>query len=164
MDLDAASTPVIGWREWIGLPRLGIDAVKVKVDTGARTSALHAFDVERFEHKGVPWVRFTVRPFQKDADHQVTAEAKLAGERLVRDSGGHETLRPAIRTTLDFAGHQWRTEVTLADRDAMGFRMLLGRRAVRGRFLVDAKRSFYGGVPGGLPAPAPGLEDIETAD
>lgn len=138
---------VLGWREWIALPELGIEAIKVKVDTGARSSSLHAYDIERFSDDGRSMVRFKVHPRQRDARATVSAEAELVDRRSVRSSSGAETLRPVILTEVRFMEHRWTIELTLTRRDAMGFRMLLGRQAVRGRFLVDPGRSFLGGEP-----------------
>lgn len=132
----------IGWREWIALPELGVKRIKVKVDTGARSSALHAFDVERFEVAGVPWVRFQIHPVQRDAHTTVAAEAPLVDERWVRSSSGRRTFRPVIRTRVRLGGSSWPIELTLVRRDLMGFRMLLGRRAIRNRFLVHPGRSY----------------------
>lgn len=137
----------IGWREWLALPDLGVNAVKAKIDTGARSSTLHAFDVQRFERHGAPWVRFKVHPVQRDTKVTVQAEAPLHDERLIRDSGGKEHLRPVIETTVELNGERWPIELTLTNRDAMGFRMLLGRQAIRRRFVVDAGRSFLTGRP-----------------
>lgn len=134
--------PPIGWREWAALPELGVGAVKAKVDTGARSSALHAFAVERFRRRGRDWVRFAVHPVQRSAVPEIRAEAPLLGERRVRNSGGVEELRPVIRTDVVVGDARWPIELTLTSRDEMGFRMLLGRSAVRGRFLVDPGRSF----------------------
>lgn len=137
--------PVIGWREWIELPDLGVEAVKAKVDTGARSSTLHAFDVERFERDDRPWVRFCVHPIQRSTTTTVAAEAPLHDERWVRDSGGREQRRPVILTAARLLARAWPIELTLTNRDAMGFRMLLGRQAVRRRFVVDPGRSFVAG-------------------
>ncbi len=137
----------IGWREWVALPDLGIPSIKVKVDTGARSSALHAFDVETIRRGRREMVRFKVHPLQRDSVATVEAEAELVEHRTVRSSGGHATLRPVIRTDVSFQGRVWPIELTLVSRDEMGFRMLLGRQAVRGRFLVDPGRSFFGGRP-----------------
>lgn len=139
------SRPVIGWREWLGLPGLGIKAIKAKVDTGARSSALHAFDIVEFVEQGQAMVRFKVHPFQRDSATTVEAVAPLVDHRPVRCSQGHATVRPVIRTTLELAGELCEIEVTLVRRDAMGFRMLLGREAVRRRFVVDPGRSFVTG-------------------
>ncbi|MGM0575356.1 MAG: ATP-dependent zinc protease [Myxococcota bacterium] len=138
---------VIGWREWIALPALGIPWIKAKTDTGARTSALHAFDLVHFERDGRPMVRFDVHPIQRDATTSVTAEAEQIDVRPVRNSGGREEHRPVIATDIELRGQRWRVEITLTRRDLMGFRMLLGREAVRGRFLVDPGRSYLAGVP-----------------
>lgn len=137
--------PTLGWREWVALPDLGMAAVKAKLDTGARSSTLHAFDVRRFERDGRPWVRFRVHPVQRSARETVEAEAPLHDERLVRDSGGGEQMRPVILTHVEVRGRRWPIELTLTNRDAMGFRMLLGRQAIRGRFVVDAGRSYLAG-------------------
>lgn len=134
--------PVIGWREWLGLPELDIQSIKAKVDTGARTSSLHAYDIRRFKRKGRSMVRFKVHPVQRDARTLVEAEAPLVEMRKVRSSNGVVTLRPVVETAVDLAGVTWRIELTLVRRDLMGFRMLLGRQAVRRRFLVDPGASF----------------------
>jgi hypothetical protein len=142
-----AAGPVVtvGWREWAALPAIGVPLVKVKVDTGARSSALHAFDMERFEREGLPWVRFTVHPFQGDVATTIRAECQLLGQRVVKSSGGQAETRPVVAADVELAGQRWEIELTLTNRDAMGFRMLLGRQAVRGRFVVDPSRSFVQG-------------------
>jgi len=139
--------PVIGWREWVGLPDFGIRHIKVKVDTGARSSSLHAFDLQEFERDGEKWVRFQVHPVQRKKDRTVTVEAKVLEYRSVRSSSGKASMRPVIVTNVTLLGITWPVELTLASRDEMGFRMLLGRTAFRRRFLVDAGRSYCGGKP-----------------
>lgn len=142
------SKPItIGWREWVALPDLGIPAIKAKIDTGARTSSLHAFDLQFYERDGQEWVQFQVHPVQRDNEHTIACEAPLVGHRNVRSSTGHQALRPVIETAITLMGRTWPIEVTLAGRDQMGFRLLLGRRSVRRGFRVDPRRSFYGGVP-----------------
>lgn len=147
--------PVVGWREWLSLAELGIDRIKAKVDTGARTSALHAFDMETFEVEGAAWVRFRVHPIQRDRRTIVEAAAPLVDERWVRSSSGRSTLRPVIRTEVVLGDRRWPIVLTLVRRDLMGFRMLLGREAVRHHFLVDPGRSFLAGtaLPRRTPAP-----------
>lgn len=129
---------VVGWREWVRLPELlGEDWVKAKIDTGARTSAIHAWDVEPFERDGRRWVRFQLHPRQHDDVHVVGAEAPLVEEREVRSSNGDVERRPVIETTIALGGQHHRIELTLTKRDQMGFRMLLGRTGMAGRVLVD---------------------------
>ncbi len=147
MEKTRRALPTIGWREWVGLPDLGIAQIKAKVDTGARSSSLHAFDIEPFQRDGVDWVRFRVHPVQRDTAEAVTAEAKILDRRSVRSSSGRAAMRPVISTRVALLGVTWPIELTLANRDAMGFRMLLGRQAIRSRFLVDAGGSYYGGRP-----------------
>ena len=138
---------VIGWREWVGLPDLGIGRIKAKVDTGARSSSLHTFDWQDFEREGASWVRFGVHPLQRRSDEIVVAEAMVLEHRSVRSSSGKAEIRPVILTRVELRGLTWTVELTLANRDEMGFRMLLGRQAFRRRFLVDAGASYYGGKP-----------------
>lgn len=121
---------------------MNITHIKAKIDTGARSSALHAFEIERFQHNGKPMVRFKIHPLQKDTLTTLTAEAELLEERQVRDSGGHTEVRPVIRTAIALGQYQWPIELTLTNRSAMGFRMLLGRQAVRQRFMIDAGQSY----------------------
>lgn len=139
------TSATIGWREWVRLPTFHIAAIKAKVDTGARTSSLHAFDVETYRHRGAERVRFTVHPMQRDTRTTMKGEAELIEHRLVRSSTGRQTRRPVIVTTIELFGYDWEIELTLINRDAMGFRMLLGREAIRGRFIVDPGRSFLAG-------------------
>lgn len=139
--------PVIGWREWVGLPDFGIKTIKAKVDTGARSSSLHSFDQKVFEREGAQWVRFKIHPVQRKHDAMVKVETLIHEFRSVRSSSGASTLRPVIITQIKLLGAIWPIELTLASRDEMGFRMLLGREAFRGRFLIDAGNSFYGGRP-----------------
>lgn len=140
----ASELPVIGWREWLQLPEFGIAAIKAKIDTGARSSTLHAFDMEFFERRGEEWVRFRIHPLQRDVRHSAQVEAPILEWRYVRSSSGHVTCRPIIVTRVRLMRHEWSIEVSLVGRDEMGFRMLLGREAVRRRFVIDPGRSYRG--------------------
>ena len=131
----------------MALPGLGISLIKVKVDTGARSSALHAFKITEVPGEDRTKVKFRVHPFQRDSQTSLECQAELLEYREVRSSGGHVTLRPVVVTTIRFMDQEWPIELTLVSRDSMGFRMLLGREAVRGRFFVDAGQSYYGGQP-----------------
>ena len=139
--------PVIGWREWVKLPDLGVRKIKVKVDTGARSSALHVYEVEEFRKEGEAWVRFKIHPNQRNGKKVVEAEARILDYRSVKNTGGNSTKRPVIITNVTLLGMTWPVELTLANRDEMGFRMLLGREAIRRRLLVDPGGSYYGGKP-----------------
>ncbi len=133
----------IGWREWVALPGLGIPVIKAKVDTGARTSALHAFSVETYRAAdGQERVRFEIHPLQDDQETVICCDAPVKDRRVVRDSGGHETERVVIETPILLGGAEFNAEITLTDRDNMLFRMLLGRTAMNGRFVVNPQRSF----------------------
>ena len=139
----------LGWREWLALPDLGIENIKAKVDTGARTSALHAFSVEPFDKAGEAWVRFAMHPLQYDTDQVVTCEARVLEQRKVRDSGGHSEMRYVIESTILIGDETVTAEITLTDRESMKFRMLLGRTALRGAYLVDPARSYLCRTPPG---------------
>lgn len=138
--------PHLGWREWVALPELGVEAIKAKIDTGARTSSLHAFDLEISERDGEPWVEFSVHPVQRIDEPAVSVSARVTEHREVRSSNGEVEQRPVIVTDVEVAGQRFPIEVTLTNRDEMGFRMLLGRSAVRDRFLVDPGESFLTGL------------------
>ncbi|KAA3664550.1 MAG: ATP-dependent zinc protease [Chloroflexi bacterium] len=139
--------PIIGWREWVGLPDFGIKAIKVKVDTGARSSSLHAYGMEVFERDGAQWVRFQIQPIQRKSNKTEQLEVKVLEFRSVRSSSGRAAIRPVIIANVELLGITWPVELTLARRTKMGFRMLLGREAIRRRFFVDTGNSYYGGKP-----------------
>ena len=131
-----------GWREWVGLPELGIPMIKAKIDTGARTSALHAFEVRPYSENGRDRVEFLMHPVQKDNDTVLTCVADVLDVRTITDSGGHKEERFVISTELSIGGHSWPIEATLTARDDMLFRMLLGRTALKGRAQVNPARSY----------------------
>ena len=130
----------VGWREWAGLPSLGLPRVRAKLDTGARSSALHVDRQWRFIEAGAPWVGFALVP----ARHVLPIEvlAPIIDERPVTDSGGHRNLRVFLRTRLELAGIERDIDINLADRCGMRFPMLLGRTALAGMFVVDPLASF----------------------
>ncbi len=136
---------VIGWREWVSLPELGIPAVKAKVDTGARTSALHAFRVEGFKRNGADWVRFSLHPLKRRNNLVLECTSLVLDRRVVRDSGGHPEERFVIETPIRLAGNEWPIEITLTNRETMLFRMLLGRTAMEKRLLIAPDASFLTG-------------------
>lgn len=138
---------IAGWREWIALPDLGIEAIKAKLDTGARTSALHAVRLQPFDMGGAEWVRFTIHPRQRSTKNSLQVELPVLEWRKITSSNGVRQKRPVIVTQMAFFGQVWPIELTLTNRKNMGFRMLLGREALRGRLVVDSNRSYVGGRP-----------------
>lgn len=134
----------IGWREWLALPELGINQIKAKVDTGARTSALHAFSLRPFREGEIDKISFDIHPVQQDSSIVVTCVADIIDKRWVTDSGGHSEERFVIYTPVILGNDTWSIEITLTERDTMLFRMLLGRSAIRKRYVVDPSRSFIG--------------------
>ena len=132
----------VGWREWVSLPELGIPAIKAKIDTGAKTSALHAHRLAVFEDHGQTMVRFAIRPLRKRRRLEIECVARVADRRLVRDSGGHSEHRYVIVTPVRVGQIEWPIEITLTSRDTMLFRFLLGRTAMRRRMLIDPEASY----------------------
>jgi hypothetical protein len=137
----------IGWREWVGLPELGVSAIQAKVDTGADSSSLHAFNQERFERDGLEYIRFEVHPTKRSKSGVVQCESQVVMERKVKNPGGRIEVRPVISTTLVLNRVPIRALINLTERDEMTFRMLIGRRTIRGKFLVNPGRSYLGSQP-----------------
>lgn len=142
MSAKKASLVTVGWREWAALPELGVSHIKVKVDTGARTSALHAFNLKTFDKDDAPWVRFEVHPVQNSQADVTHVEMPVIDWRKVKSSNGRSERRPVIRTVVVLGEHAWDVELTLTRRDLMSFRMLLGRQALRKRAVVDVSKSY----------------------
>ncbi len=132
----------IGWREWVSLPELGIHHIKAKIDTGARTSALHAFALRPFKENNKDRIAFDIHPVQNNAEIVMTCAADIVDKRWVTDSGGHSEERYVICTPMMLDDQVWPIEITLTERDSMLFRMLLGRSAIRKRFVVNPAKSF----------------------
>lgn len=132
----------VGWREWFSLPELGLTHIKAKIDTGAKTSCLHAFEVGAYKENGEDMVRFLMHPIQKNTEIVQECKAKVIDQREVSDSGGHKEMRYVIMTKLKLPNTSWDIEVTLTNRDSMAFRMLLGRTAMEGRLIIDPRKSF----------------------
>lgn len=138
---------MLGWREWATFPRIDGVTIKAKLDTGARTSSLHAFDLRRFSRDGQEFANFEIHPHQRSNADAVRAEYPIIEDRVVRSSTGRVERRPVVRTPLSLGGLTFECELTLTRRDAMGFRLLIGREALRRRFVVDPARSFIAGTP-----------------
>lgn len=138
---------VIGWREWIQLPDLGIKAIKAKIDTGARTSALHAFAIRPFKKGELHYIHFNVHPYQRRTEPAIACTAAVKDIRWVTDSGGHRERRYVIETLLCLGGLSWPIEITLTNRDTMSFRMLLGRTAMRSKLVVNPAISYNIALP-----------------
>ncbi|MCW8853594.1 MAG: ATP-dependent zinc protease [Gammaproteobacteria bacterium] len=137
----------VGWREWVYLPDLHINKIKAKIDTGARTSCLHAFDIKPYNEEGIEKVRFLIHPIQKNTDIVSECDAVVIDKRMVSDSGGHKEERYVISTQLVMGDQQWEIEMTLTSRDNMMFRMLLGRTAMSQRIIVNPASSYLMGKP-----------------
>jgi len=139
--------PLLGWREWVTLPELNLQHIKAKIDTGARSSALHAFALEPYRKGGQRWVMFAIHPEQKETDTIIECHAPIKDRRLVSDSGGHKQRRYVIESQLIIGQSLISAEITLTNRDNMQFRMLLGRTAMNGNFIIDPSASYLQGEP-----------------
>ena len=145
MQADNIQKVALGWREWVALPDLGLHAIKTKIDTGAKTSALHAYYTEPYQLDGVDMVKFLIHPIQKNSDCHVECHAPISDYREITDSGGHKEMRYVIESNIVVGSQQWSIELTLTNRDTMRFRMLLGRRAMQNRVIVNPDASFLHG-------------------
>lgn len=134
---------IIGWREWVALPELGVHKIKAKIDTGARTSALHAFSIKRFKHYGKEKLSFEIHPIQRNDRKIIQCNADLVDIRTITDSGGHREHRYVIETPMVMGGVQRMIEITLTNRSFMTFRMLLGRKALQHYFIIDPASSYH---------------------
>ncbi len=143
----SSSLPILGWREWVGLPELNIAQIKAKVDTGARSSALHAFAIDPYRKGGQRWVMFAIHPLQSDTDLIIECHTPIKDRRLVSDSGGHKQRRYVIETQIILGQSVITAEMTLTNRDSMLFRMLLGRTTMNSRFVIDPNASYLQGKP-----------------
>lgn len=139
---DVAIKQTVGWREWVTLVSFDNAPIKAKVDSGARTSALHVSDIEEFKKGKKTFVQFKIHPLQHNKSPAINCQSEVLEYRKVKSSTGHITIRPVIRAHLSIGPTTFETEITLVNRDMMGFRMLLGRQALRGRFLIDSGKSF----------------------
>jgi len=132
----------VGWREWVGFPELGVDRIKAKLDTGARTSVIHAFRIRKVDDNDEPRIEFYLHPVQRRRNPEYRCIAQIVDERTVKSSNGGRETRYVIITPMRMGEYIWPVELTLSDRDQMGFRMLVGRSAIRGRYIVDPGSSF----------------------
>ncbi|MEI8207853.1 MAG: ATP-dependent zinc protease [Methylococcales bacterium] len=145
-----SSMPMLGWREWVELPELNIHQIKAKIDTGARSSALHAFAIEPYRKNGQRWVMFAIHPKQRHSDVFIECHAPIKDRRIVTDSGGHKQRRYVIETQLVLGQSRINAEMTLTNRDSMLFRMLIGRTTMNNRFIIDPNSSYLQGKPNKL--------------
>ena len=133
---------IVGWKEWIELPELGVHGIKAKIDTGAATSSVHAYDIKYVRHNGEMYVKYCLHPIQKSKKISIPCLSKLIDERKVRSSSGQMELRPVVRTILKISNFQWEIDLNLTNRDSMGMRMLIGREALETKALVNPAHKF----------------------
>ncbi len=136
------SKMTIGWREWVAFPDIGVHRIKAKIDTGARTSAMHAWHIREFERDGATWVSFEVHPTQRNNRESLTCAAPVVDRRNIKSSSGHNEIRYVVTVNIEIAGTTRNIELTLSNRDEMGFRLLLGRTTLRRHYIVDPGRSY----------------------
>ncbi len=139
----------IGWREWAAFPDLGVERINAKIDTGAKSSAIHAFKVREIDIDGEPHVEFFLHPRRRRKKPEIYCRAPVVDKRVIRSSNGQEEERYVIETRLRMGERLFKIELTLTNRDAMGFRLLIGRDALRRRFIIDPGASYMlGDRPG----------------
>jgi ribosomal protein S6--L-glutamate ligase len=138
---------IIGAREWCSLPNLGIELIKAKVDSGAKTTALHADNLEKFYKNDEKWVKFSIKPLKSRQDLIVQCEAKLLEKRIIKSSNGSKEERVVIESDLVLGNKTYPIEITLTNRKLMGFNMLLGRQAMEGKNLIDCNLRYILGKP-----------------
>jgi len=136
---------IVGSEEWCAISGLSIPAIKARIDSGARTSSIHAFNIQPFKKNGEAWISFEVHPIQQNRSTIIRTEAEVYDRRVVKSSSGDAEKRYVIKTQLNLGDESWEIEVTLSNRDSMGYRMLLGREAMSNRILVDPSASCLHG-------------------
>jgi hypothetical protein len=146
-EIEVSKYLLIGGNEWCALPELGIHMIKAKIDTGAKTSAIHAYDIKSYFLKRRKYVRFKVHPLQRRNDISISCHAEIIDERHIMSSNGHIENRYVIRTPIILGTEQWMIQLTLSNRDPLRFRMLLGREALNGRFLIEPNKRLLQGKP-----------------
>lgn len=142
VSLKQQSHLTIGWKEWVALPDLNIKLLKAKIDSGAKTSVLHTFQIEPFKEGKKDRIRFWVHPLQRNISKEVQCEADIVDYRMVIDSGGHKEYRYVIQTRLSIEDSLFPIELSLTNRDGMRFRMLLGREAIKAHYLIDVSKAY----------------------
>lgn len=147
MTKQKTSLTLIGWRECVALPDFDIPVIRAKIDTGAASSSIHATRIEYFQDGDRQMVSFQIHPHQRNIHDTITVVAPLVEHRAIKSSNGHKQTRPVIKTHVQLGAHQWEIEVSLTNRSLMGYRMLMGRQALRKRFLVDVSKSFLQSTP-----------------
>ncbi len=145
MNLQQDSDILIGWQEWCALPKLHLPAIKAKIDTGAKTSALHAYDIRPFHRHGELFAHFKVHPLQRREDLEIECTAHVIDHRVIMNSGGYKELRYVIRTDILLGTLKWEIDISLTNREPLAFRMLLGRDALAHHFLIEPGKKLYQG-------------------
>jgi hypothetical protein len=137
----------IGWREWVALPEFGVGRIKAKIDTGAKTSAIHAYRIQELEQDGASYAEFYLHPMQNRNKPEIFCIAPIVDKRLIKSSNGVAQERLIVRTTLEMGERSWEIDLSLTNRDDMGFRLLIGRDALRKNIVIRPGRSFLTGKP-----------------